>query len=241
MKLRIAIILARGGSKRLPRKNILPFFGRPMLAWSIQAALDSNCFDRVLVSTDDDEIAEIGRQAGAEVPFLRQAAADDQSSSSLATRVALMQAENYWSEEYGVIAQLMANCPMRTSVDICNAVMNFEAVDAPSQISAFRYGWMNPWWAAELGANKEPKWLFPDTRSIRSQDLPPLYCPSGAIWLANRDDFLSSTSFYTEHHILFELSWISALDIDDDADFAMAKAFMYLQLNQNFKLPGFSI
>ena len=65
----IAIIPARGGSKRLPKKNILDFFGRPMIAWTVQAALESECFDRVLVSTDSSEIAEVAKQWGAEVPF----------------------------------------------------------------------------------------------------------------------------------------------------------------------------
>ena len=67
--MRLAVIPARGGSKRIPRKNIRPFAGQPMIAWSIRAALDSGCFDRVIVSTDDAEIADVARAHGAEVPF----------------------------------------------------------------------------------------------------------------------------------------------------------------------------
>ena len=71
--MRLAVIPARGGSKRIPRKNIKEFCGKPMIAWSIEAALESNCFDRVVCSTDDEEIADIAREYGAEIPFIRPA------------------------------------------------------------------------------------------------------------------------------------------------------------------------
>lgn len=230
MSRRIAIILARGGSKRLPRKNVLPLGGRPMLAWSVGAALDAGCFDRVLVSTDDAEIAAVAREAGAEVPFLRDAAADDQAPSSAATRVALQQAEAHWGECYDTVAQLMANCPLRSAGDIRDAMTAFETGNAPAQISAFRFGWMNPWWAARLQADGQPDWLFPEARSARSQDLPPLYCPSGALWLAERDAFLEGGSFYLPGHTLHPMDWMSAMDIDDEADLAMAEVCVALRL-----------
>ena len=75
--MRLAVIPARGGSKRIPRKNIRPFGGRPMIAWSIEAALQSGCFNRVIVSTDDAQIAEVARAEGASVPFMRPAALSD--------------------------------------------------------------------------------------------------------------------------------------------------------------------
>lgn len=224
MSRRIAIILARGGSKRLPRKNVLDFFGKPMLAWSIDAALASQCFDRVLVSTDDPEIADIAICHGAEAPFLRDAAADDKSSSSEATLIALAQAERHWDESYDVVSQLMANCPLRTAADIRSSIDHFAHVRAPVQISCFRFGWMNPWWAARLDAGGRPDYLFPEARTARSQDLPPLYCPSGALWVAQRDALLSSRSFYTAGHVLHPLDWMSAMDIDDEDDLAMARA-----------------
>ena len=230
MSRRIAIILARGGSKRLPRKNVLPLGGRPMLAWSVGAALDAGCFDRVLVSTDDVEIAAVAREAGAEVPFLRDAAADDQAPSSAATRVALQQAEAHWGERYDTVAQLMANCPLRNARDIRDAMTAFESGTAPAQISAFRFGWMNPWWAARLQADGQPDWLFPEARSARSQDLPPLYCPSGALWLAERDAFVEGGSFYLPGHTLHPMDWMSAMDIDEEADLAMAEVCVALRL-----------
>lgn len=224
MKRRIAIILARGGSKRLPRKNILDFHGKPMLAWSVEAALASGQYQRVLVSTDDEEIAQVSRDFGAEVPFLRSSAADDVASSSQATLVALRQAEQYWGEEYDSISQLMANCPMRSSDDIRDGVRNFEEQRPESQLSCFRFGWMNPWWAMKLDEEEHPVPLFQEALTARSQDLPPLYCPSGALWIARTLALKKYGTFYTPQRIVYQMHWVSAMDIDDMDDLLMAKA-----------------
>lgn len=220
----IAVILARGGSKRLPRKNILDFQGKPLLAWTIEAVLESDCYKRVLVSTDDEEIAAIARYHGAEAPFLRTTAADDLAPSSKATLAALEQAEEYWGESYENVSQLMANCPLRTAADIQNSVANFLQCEAQFQISCFRFGWMNPWWAARIDDHQRPDYLFPQARQSRSQDLQPLYCPSGAIWVAGCMPLRRSGSFFGPGHIMHPIDWISAIDIDDAEDFAMAHA-----------------
>ena len=225
----IAIILARGGSKRLPRKNILPLGGMPMISWSIKAAIDSGKFSRVIISTEDEEIAQIGRDFGAEVPFLRQNYFDDFSSSSSATIEALKQAEEYWREDYDLVAQLMANCPLRTSQDITESYEAFSNSKAPSQISCFKFGWMNPWWSTQLNEKGEPNWLFPNQRALRSQDLPELFCPSGAFWIASTKQLKKYKTFYMPNQIMYELSWTSALDIDNKSDYEMAKACFILK------------
>jgi len=220
----IAVILARGGSKRLPRKNILEFHGKPLIAWTIEAALESGCYQRVLVSTDDPEIAGIARSFGAEVPFLRNVAADDISPSSEATLTALDQAEKHWGERYEFVSQLMANCPLRSSSDINDAVGNFLSRGADFQISCFRFGWMNPWWATQLDGQQRSNFLFPEARAARSQDLPELYCPSGAIWIARGDALKASRTFHDEKCIFHPMDWMSAMDIDDIEDLLMARA-----------------
>lgn len=219
----IAIILARGGSKRLPRKNIVKLHGKPMIAWTIEAALVSGCYQRVLVSTDDVEIAKIARDFGAQAPFLRVAAIDDFSSSSEATLEALAQAESYWGEKYDVVSQLMANCPLRGKNEIKFAVDNFYQSNAIYQISCFRFGWMNPWWAFKLKKNGEPEFLFPEAINQRSQDLPELYCPSGAIWLAKSNNLKRDKTFYGPGHIFHPMHWVSAIDVDDSSDLEMAQ------------------
>lgn len=228
---RIAIVLARGGSKRLPRKNILDFHGKPMLAWSVAAALDSGMYARVLVSTDDEEIAQIARDYGAEVPFLRDTASDDIASSSQATLAALGQAESHWGEKYDSVSQLMANCPLRDGNDIRSSMSNFERQGAVSQLSCFRFGWMNPWWAMKLDSEGSGKPLFPEALTQRSQDLPPLYCPTGALWIARTEVLKASGTFYVLGRIAFPISWLSAMDIDDAEDLEMARA-CYLVRNR---------
>lgn len=220
----IAIIPARGGSKRIPRKNILDFDGKPMIAWTIEAALESDCFDQVLVSTDSEEIAEISIAAGASAPFLRQENADDKAPSSLATISALKQAEEHWQTCFELVAQLMPNCPLRSAAHVKAAIGNFRMHDIRYQISCFRFGWMNPWWAVSLDAEMAPTRLFPEALNTRSQDLDDLYCPSGAIWIAGRDELIEANTFYGPGHRFFPMDWIGAVDIDDMDDYEMALA-----------------
>lgn len=229
MVVRIAIIPARGGSKRLPHKNILPLGGKPMLGWTVEAALQSGTFDKVLVSTDDAKIANIGRSFGADVPFLRDANADDHAPVSQAITTALSQAENHWQRKFDVVAQLMPNCPLRTSADIQAAVTHFDENELSFQISSFRFGWMNPWWAFKTDVQGAPESLFGEATSMRSQDLPELLCPTGAIWLARRDAFLDAGTYYGTGWTPHVLDWMSAIDIDDHDDFRMAEMAMLLR------------
>ena len=220
----IAIIPARGGSKRLPNKNVLDFMGKPMIAWTIEAALQSGLFDRVLVSTDSVEIARIAKDSGASVPFMRSTAYDDHSPVSLATCAALQQCVENFGENYDIVTQLMANTPLRTAEDIQQAMKHYVASSVPSQISCFRFGWMNPWWAVTLDAAGHPTTLFPEMQLERSQDLPALYCPSGAIWIARVEELLEHRTFYCPNHVFYSIPWQSAVDIDDKDDLEMAAA-----------------
>lgn len=229
MSKRIAIIPARGGSKRIPQKNIVDFMGKPMIAWTIQAALDSECFDRVLVSTDDSETANTAQRYGAKAPFLREQGADDHSPVSEATWHALQQAMDHWHEAYATVVQLMANCPLRDAADIRRSISTFDARRRSFQISCFRFGWMNPWWATKLDNEGNPERLFPEAASERSQDLPELFCPTGAVWIGKTDLFLESRSFYGDDHRFEPLSWKSAVDIDDQDDLEFARAVTMIE------------
>lgn len=219
---RIAVIPARSGSKRIPGKNIIDFNGRPMIAWTIDAARESQLFDRIVVSTDDDRIASVARDCGVEVPFLRDDFADDHTPVSDATLHALEQSERHFGESYQSVCQLMANCPIRAADDIVDAYRAFDESDADFQISCFRFGWMNPWWAVRLDDVSRPTWLFPEIIGKRSQDLDELYCPTGAIWLAATQPLKQAGTFYGPDFRFHPLNWQSALDIDDKNDLEMA-------------------
>jgi CMP-N-acetylneuraminic acid synthetase len=225
----IAMIPARGGSKRIPHKNIVDFMGQPLIAWTIRAALDSGLFGRVLVSTDDKEIARVAEENGVEVPFLRQEYADDHSSTAPAVISALEQVREHFGEEYDTVVQLMANCPLRRSEHILKAYENFARKEVKFQISCFRFGWMNPWWAVRLNENKQPVPLFPQFRLMRSQDLEELYCPTGAVWIADCRALKEAGTFYGPGHVFFPMDWKAAVDIDDLNDLDMAKALYNME------------
>ena len=221
----VAIIPARGGSTRLPQKNILEFRGRPMIHWTIRAALESAIFDYVMVSTDSEAIAEISRASGAQVPFLRDAAdADDHTPVWVATTNALIQLEPHISTQFDVVVQLMPNCPLRNGDDIVDAHRTFTSQGTDFQISVFKFGWMNPWWAMSL--NKEgmqPRQLFPEAFHQRSQDQEALYCPTGAIWIAWAQELKKQRTFYGEGYTVCPMNWKNAIDIDDAEDLEMAR------------------
>lgn len=220
----IAVIPARGGSKRIPRKNIMDFMGKPLIAWTVEAAKESGVFDRIVVSTDDKETARIVEKLGVEVPFFREEATDDQSPVSVATIAAINQAQAHWHEEYDVVVQLMANCPLRGSKEIVDSYNNFKRGNAHFQLSCFKFGWMNPWWAMRLDDQQRHEFLFPEALKMRSQDLADLFCPTGAIWIARISQLLVDKTFYGKGHTFFPIDWKSAVDIDnyEDVDFAKA-------------------
>lgn len=219
---RVALIPARSGSKRVPKKNIIDFDGKPMLAWSIEAAQKSNLFDDIVVSTDSQEIADVALKYGATVPALRINSTDDFSPVSEATLETLLQMEEQ-GKFFDEIVQLFAVSPLRIADDIINAHLFFIQKSAPFLISCFKYAWMNPWWAVQLDENCKATWIFEHAKK-RSQDLPELYCPTGAIWIANVEALKKHKTFYGPEHIFWEMPWHRALDIDNYEDIKLGLA-----------------
>lgn len=231
---RIAIIPARGGSKRVPGKNIRPLGGKPMIAYSIQAALKSNLFHRVIVSTDSEEIAAVATANGAEVPYLRSALISDDVTPVSAVTADVLERLDPDGTVYGAVAQLMANCPMRTADDIVASYKQFCASGADSQISLVRYGWQNPWWAMRRDADSyklDP--LFPREMTARSQDLPELFCPTGAIWWGKASVIREQKTFHIAGRTGWEINWKHGVDIDTPEDMDFAEVLLSLARKQN--------
>lgn len=223
---RLAIIPARGGSKRLPAKNIRSLLGRPAIAYTIEAACQSGLFSRVVVSTDSAEIADVALAHGAEVPFLRGAElADDQTPVSLATVDALERLDPN-GDIFGEVAQLMPNCPLRTSTDVQDSYRQFAASGAEAQISVTRFGWQNPWWAMRRSESYVLAPLFEQQVTARSQDLPDLFCPTGAVWWACAATLRREHTFHIAERTGWEMPWQRAVDIDTADDWAMAESLM---------------
>lgn len=230
----IAIIPARGGSKRIPQKNLIDFFGKPLIAYTIESAQKSQIFNRIFVSTDSKEIADISKDYGIEIPFLRKENYDDNASVHEATLTAIEQIEEYWSEKHDIVIQLMPNCPIRDENQIKEAFNNFITCNNDFQISTFKYGWMNPWWAIKIGSTGISERLFPDAFLKRSQDLDDLYCPTGAIWIAKISELVRHRTFYGPDFKTYPINWKYAIDIDDYEDLEMAKC-VYLLINNDQK------
>ncbi len=220
----LAVIPARGGSKRVPGKNVRLLRGRPLIAYTIAAARESGLFTRIIVSTDSPEIAQVARTHGAEVPFLRGASlADDVTPVSAATVDALERLDPDGAV-YDHVCQLMPNCPLRTGEDIVAAHQQFVETDADAQLSVVRYGWQNPWWAMRRASNFSLEALFPEQMAQRSQDLPELFCPTGAVWWAKAEMLRTHGTFHIPTKTGWEISWIHGLDIDMEDDFLLAQA-----------------
>lgn len=219
---RLCVIPARGGSKRVPRKNIRLLGGRPLIAYTIDAALQSGVFESVVVSTEDDEIAKVSVHLGAQVPFRRSAVmADDETPVSVVIIDALHHLDPDASR-FSSVAQMMPNCPFRTAEDVRASLAHFEATCACLQISVAPFGWANPWWALRQNETGDLKPLFPEALISRSQDLPELFAPTGAIWWARPDVLRAHGSFHAPERKCYSLSWLSGFDIDTEEDLRIA-------------------
>lgn len=224
----LAVIPARGGSKRIPGKNIRPFHRKPLIAYTIDAALQSHLFDAVVVSTDDARIASVAKEYGASVPFMRSPSlADDYTPVSAATADVLERIDPD-GRRFAAVAQLMANCPLRTAADVLDSHRQFVETGADSQLSVTAYGWQNPWWAMRLNKSFVLEPLFKEDITRRSQDLPRLFCPSGAVWWTKADVLRKQRTFHIEGRTGWEMPWQRAVDIDTEDDWQMAE-FLFEQ------------
>lgn len=220
---KIAIIPARKNSKRIKNKNITNFNGKPMIFWTIKAAIDSNLFDRILVSTDSFRIAKIAKKYGAEVPFMRsKKLSDGKTHVEKATLDCLIKAEKFYDETYDVVFQLMPNSPLRNYTDIKKAYRYFNQSRSLSQISCVLPNGVHPWWSLKIRNNKAIR-LFPNAYKKRSQDLEKLYCPTGAIWISKTNEFKKKKTFLIKNLSAYEINWINGIDIDTHEDLKLSK------------------
>ena len=231
----VAVIPARGGSKRIPRKNVRPFDGKPMLAYSIEAALQSGCVDRLIVSTDDTEIADVARAHGAEVPFLRPSnLADDQTHVGAVIRHAIR-----WLADQGhapdFVCGLFATAPFLTAEILRDGFEKLRA--APDKQFAFGVAKFSfPIQRAVRmvpGGGVEP--FRPECMAMRSQDLEEAYHDAGQFFWGRTDAFLSGASIFTPRSIPILIPSHRVQDVDTPADWERAE-YLYraLKLSENY-------
>ena len=195
----LALVTARGGSKGLPRKNLLPLAGKPLIVWTIEAALNSEHLSRVLVSTDDEEIAQVSQQHGAEVPFLRPAElATDQAShiSVVLHAISWLREHERSFPEYVMLLQ--PTSPLRGSADIDNAARIAMAEGAASVVSVCPTH-HHPYLVKQITNDGTLKPFISSPLTYdRRQDLPPAYFVNGAIYLTQCDALMEQQTFYPE-------------------------------------------
>lgn len=219
----VAIIPARGGSKEIPRKNLIDVGGQPLIVWTIQAALGANSISRVIVSTDDDEIAECARTAGADVPFLRpkELAADEIHAVH-----AILHALTYLEDEEGVppqyVAMLLPTAPLRTSEDIdgcaevlrrhpdCSAISATPLSNYLTQLRRIKDGTLEPV-AGDMSINTQ------------RQDAETLYAANGAIFMSKTEALRNRKNFHHPGAQAYIMPRERSIDIDTNFDLQLVR------------------
>jgi N-acylneuraminate cytidylyltransferase len=211
----LALITARGGSKGLPRKNVLLAGGKPLIAWTVKAALESQFVDRVVLSSDDDEIMVAAEAAGCEVPFRRPThLATDKASSMDVVKHALQELP-----DYDYIVLLQPTSPLRTNDDIDAAFQLMLTRNAPACVSVSEVD-QSPYWMYRLtDDNKLVNIMEPLGNLSRRQDLPTIYALNGAIYIAKVDWLIKTEKFVDTETIAYQMPKERSLDIDDMNDF----------------------
>ncbi len=218
----LAIIPARGGSKRLPRKNVLNLAGKPLIAWSIEAALESSYIDKVIVSSDNDEILNISKKFKADTIKRPDELASDLSSSFDAIKHTI---DNL--EKYDYIILLQPTSPLRKTHHIDEAIkLLFEKkADAIISVCEMEH---SPLWSNTLPKSNDMScFLSEDIKNRRSQDLEKFYRLNGAVYICQTDKLLKDKSFILKENIFaYKMDRINSIDIDEDIDFKIARCIM---------------
>lgn len=223
--MKVAIIPARGGSKRIPRKNVRPFGGKPMIAWAIQTALASRCFDRVLVSSDDDEVRAVAHRYGAEAPFVRPAElADDHTGTSAVVAHAIT-----WLTAAGCAPDLVCciypTAPFLLAEDL---QAGLQAMASPRWQYAFSVtDFAAPVFRSFIAApDGGVSMLFPEHAMTRSQDLPTAMHDAGQFYWGRTQAWLDNKAVFDRDSFAVRLPRWRVQDIDTEDDFLRAEMML---------------
>lgn len=210
----LAVIPARGGSKGVPGKNIRPAGGKPLIAWTVEAARNAKHIDRTILSSDDSAIIAVARDQGCEVPFVREAnlARDDTPGIDVVID-ALNRCPGYdW------VVLLQPTSPLRTAQDIDGAIEQCVQAGAPACVSVC-VAKESPYWMFTLDSGARLSPLLSGKTIARRQDLPLVYVLNGAVYVAKTEWLLGQLSFLAKETIAYEMPAERSMDIDTEADF----------------------
>ena len=218
----VCIIPARGGSKRIPRKNIKDFLGKPIIAYSIEAALKSGLFDEVMVSTDDDEIADVARRYGASVPFMRSDATSNDFATTNEVIAEVLDRYRDAGKEFDVICCLYSTAPFVTEDRLREALGELCKGECESVFTgvAYSYPVLRGIVMGERGY-AEMKW--PQYRYSRSQDLEKFYHDAGQFYMYTGEYFKKGYGLAEGRARMLELSELEVQDLDTPTDWKLAE------------------
>lgn len=218
----IAIITARGGSKRIPRKNIKDFLGKPIIAYSIEAAIESGIFEEVMVSTDDKEIADISMQYGAKVPFYRSAKNSDDYATTVDVISEVLEDYAKQGRLFDWLCCIYPTAPFvlpQTFID-CMAEMEIKKAEGLVPVVKFSYP---PQRSLTINENTRLEYKWPENIMKRSQDLKPLYHDAGQFYFAKAEKVLFYKKLIFDCTIPYVISDFYAQDIDTLEDWELAE------------------
>jgi len=218
----LAIIPARGGSKRIPRKNIKPFAGKPIIAYSIDAANKSECFSDIIVSTEDREIAAIAVNLGGKVPFMRtQETADDHSGIADVMKEAVLAYEAWANHEVDLVCCILPTAPFIAADDIRKGHQMIARDDMDAVITVVRYSY--PIQRALRVDGKHVTMIWPENYVKRSQELEPSYHDAGQFYWIKKDKLLEHGKVFIPKTGFICIDETSAQDIDTEDDWRYAE------------------
>lgn len=220
-KKRIAIITARGGSKRIPGKNIRSFCGKPILCYSIEAALESGLFDTVMVSTDSEKIAEIAREAGAQVPFMRSEKTSGDYATTAEVLLEVIEEYKKGGQEFDTICCLYPTAPFITASKLCKAIGILEKEQVDSVIPVVRYSY--PPQRAFVINDGFTVMKYPEFIGARSQDLEPFFHDCGQFYCMDAKAFARKKQIFTDRMVSIEVPETEVQDIDNETDWELAE------------------
>ncbi|MCJ1879737.1 pseudaminic acid cytidylyltransferase [Pseudomonas nitroreducens] len=220
--MKLAVIPARGGSKRIPRKNIKLFCGKPMIVWSIEAALESGCFDEIVVSTDDPSIAEVARQAGAQVPFQRPGSLSDDHTGTIPV---IQHAIDWYLQRERVISQvccIYATAPFLQPDYLRKgkAMLDTQRVDYVFAATSYAFPIQR---AIRLAANGRVGMFNPEHFTTRSQDLEEAYHDAGQFYWGRPEAWLAGNMIFGDASAAVLLPRHRVQDIDTEEDWQRAE------------------
>jgi pseudaminic acid cytidylyltransferase len=220
--MKLAVIPARGGSKRIPRKNIKSFCGKPMIAWSIEAALQSGCFDQVVVSTDDAEIAEVARQCGAQVPFMRPVELSDDHTGTIPVIRHAIECFSERGQMSNQVCCIYATAPFVRADDIRRGldVLTSSGSDYAFSVTSYPFPIQR---AIRITGQGRVEMFSPEYFNTRSQDLKEAYHDAGQFYWGRANAWLTGTVIFGPHAAAVQLPRYRVQDIDTAEDWQMAE------------------